>query len=247
MAALDQIVLRGEDASQGGAHAENGEIIAGNEFALDKFGPPLVVETEGTAKAAEHALEDLVLIAKVLVHGVGNGIGAGVAAVVLATSGEEDELLGVAHRQQLEDELIDQGEDSGIGTDPQGEGEHGDGGEQGRFAKGTEGIAQVLEEISHADNTAWGRNGYLRIPYEDAGGEHENTAEADLECCRPNGRIHVALADPGDDAEFRQHNGDGGSHGHVEVGNEEGKRVANTAEGGHQAADEAAHPGGRGR
>src|ERR1017187_2970640 len=49
------------------------------------------------------------------------------------------------------DELIDQREDGGIGADTQGKGEYADAGEQGRFAQGTESVAQILDEGSHAD------------------------------------------------------------------------------------------------
>ena len=82
VAALYQIVLRAEDASQRGAHAQHGEVIAGDEFARDEFGAAFVSEAEGVAEAAEHSLEDLVLVAKILVHGIGERVGAGVAAIV---------------------------------------------------------------------------------------------------------------------------------------------------------------------
>ena len=72
VAALYEIVLRAEDASQRGAHAEHREVIAGDEFARDEFGAAFVSQAEGVAEAAEHSLEDLVLVAEILVHGIGD-------------------------------------------------------------------------------------------------------------------------------------------------------------------------------
>src|SRR5438876_7443826 len=57
MAALIQIVLRGEHPAQSGVHAEHREVVAGHEFAQDQFRLPLEVETEQRPVAAEHALE----------------------------------------------------------------------------------------------------------------------------------------------------------------------------------------------
>ena len=160
VAALHKIVLRVEDAAQGGAHAQDREVIAGDEFARDQFGPAFVSQAEAVAEAAEHSLEDLVLVAEILVHGIGNRVAAGVASVVRSARREQHQLFRVAHRQQLQDQLIDQREDGGIGADSQGEREHRDGREQGRFAQGAERVAQVLNEISHADDTAAAEKGY---------------------------------------------------------------------------------------
>ncbi len=161
VAALDEIVLRGEDAPHGRAHTEHGEVIAGDEFTGDELCASFVGQAEGVAEAAEHALEDLVLVAEILVHGVGNRVGAGIAAIVRTAGGEKDELLGIAHRQELKNQLIDQREDGGIGADSQGEREHCDGSEQGRFAQGAKGVAQILNEVSHGEDT-WPRR--KRLP-----------------------------------------------------------------------------------
>jgi len=78
---------------------------------------------------------------------------------------------------------------------------------------------------------------------QDAGGEDEDAAEADLERGGEGRSFHVAVANPGDDAEFDDDDGDGGGERGAEAGDEERERVADAAERGHEAADEAAHPG----
>ena len=105
----------------------------------------------------------------------------------------------------MQDELIDQGEDGSVGADSQGERKYGDAGKQGRFTQGAEGVAQVLDEISHADYTAAGWKGYLRAADQDAGDEDQHAADDDLKRRGEQRRVHVALANPGDDCQFHDH------------------------------------------
>src|SRR5262249_46349513 len=74
MAALIQVVLGGEDASQRSADAEYGEVVAAYELARDQFGLSLIAHAECGSVPAEHALEDSVLIAEVLIHRWGDAM-----------------------------------------------------------------------------------------------------------------------------------------------------------------------------
>ena len=49
---------------------------------------------------------------------------------------------------------MDQGENGGIGADSEGQRKNGYGAEQRRFAKGAEGVAEILWESGHAGYTA---------------------------------------------------------------------------------------------
>src|SRR5262249_49487612 len=120
MAALIQVVLCGEGASQRSADAEYGEVIAAYELARDQFGLSLIAHAECGAVAAEHALEDSVLVAKVLIHRVGDGIAPGIAAVMASSRGEQHEFLRIADRQKLQNDLVDQAEDRGVGANAEG-------------------------------------------------------------------------------------------------------------------------------
>jgi len=83
-------------------------------------------------------------IAKVLVHGVGNRVAARVAPVMPALGGQQHQLFGMLHRQQFQNELMNQREDGRVGADPQRQRKHGHRGEQGRFSQSPQRIAQVL-------------------------------------------------------------------------------------------------------
>ena len=53
----------------------------------------------------------------------------------------------------------------------------------------------------------------LRTANQDAGEEHKNAPQSDLQCRRERRRLHVAVADPGDDAQFDDDHQHSGSHG----------------------------------
>ncbi len=72
MAARDLIVIRREDSAERGSDAEHREIAARDEFALHALGFSLRTDAERCVPAAEHSAEDLVVIADVLVHRVGD-------------------------------------------------------------------------------------------------------------------------------------------------------------------------------
>jgi hypothetical protein len=55
--------------------------------------------------------------------------------------------------------------------------------------------------------------------YQNADDENEHTAHDDLKGRREQWRIHVAVANPRDDREFRRDDGHGDTHRIKEVGN----------------------------
>ena len=58
-----------------------------------------------------------------------------------ATSPEEDELLRVLHREEAEQELVNQGKDGGIGADAKSQREDGNGDKNRGFLKSANGKA----------------------------------------------------------------------------------------------------------
>ena len=65
--------------------------------------------------------------------------------------GELDELFGIADGKVTEEEGVDEGEDSSVGADAEGERENGDGGEGGRFGQGAESVAEGLKKIGDGE------------------------------------------------------------------------------------------------
>src|SRR5450756_2283279 len=83
MALVDAIILLGrEHASDGGAHAQGLEIVAGYEFRVDALGLAAEAEGNGGAEAAEHAGKRLRLLLEILVHGVGRHARSAIASHV---------------------------------------------------------------------------------------------------------------------------------------------------------------------
>src|SRR5262249_39673901 len=93
--------------------------------------------------------EDRVLVADFAVHGVGEAVLAVVAAIVLATAGKHDDLLGVPHWERLQDELINEGEDGGVRANPPSEGQNGDAGKYRRLQERAERVSEILRYSGH--------------------------------------------------------------------------------------------------
>jgi hypothetical protein len=117
VAARGSVVIGRDDASQGRGHAEDLKVGAGDEFAVDALGFPFGADAHRSFPPAEHSTEDLVVVAKILVHGVGELVLPVVAAVMRTTAPQQDELLGVLDWQQAQEDLVHQGEDGGVGAD----------------------------------------------------------------------------------------------------------------------------------
>jgi len=73
----------------------------------------------------------------------GGNSGDAAASELLA---EGDELFGVSDGEGLEHEAVDEGEDGGVGANPESEREDGDGGEAGTLGHHAEAEADVVED-----------------------------------------------------------------------------------------------------
>ncbi len=153
MAAGDYIVRGGEDASEGGDNAESGKVGAGNQFHRHTFGLLAEGKARGIGKAAEHVGEDLVVLAEIAEHRMGDGVASPVAAVVAPFHGEQDELLGILDGEETEENLVEEGEDGGVGADAESQGEDGYGGEAGSAGEHAEGVLEVAkDDVEPADD-----------------------------------------------------------------------------------------------
>ena len=117
MAALVKIVRAGEHAPDRRADAQYPEEVARHQFTRDELRAASERCAHGIAMRAEHAVEDLILVADILVHRIRQLVAAVVSAVVPPAPGQHHQLLGIFHRQTPQDELMDQGEDGGVGAD----------------------------------------------------------------------------------------------------------------------------------
>ena len=149
MAALNQVVGSGEHPAHRRADAEHRKVIARHEIGADQFRAALERRAHGTRVRAEHAAEDLVLVADLLIHRVGEPVRPVVAAIVFAASGQHHQLLRISHRKRLQDELVDQCEDRGVGADAQGQRKHRYGQKNGRLAQSTQGIPEISQDCGH--------------------------------------------------------------------------------------------------
>jgi hypothetical protein len=85
----------------------------------------------------------MIAVADVLVIGIGNGeVGDFLALDV-------EELIGLRHRQRVENEGVDDSEDDDVGADGHSERENGEKGESGRASQLAQGVTQVGKEILH--------------------------------------------------------------------------------------------------
>jgi hypothetical protein len=68
-------------------------------------------------------------------------------AVVVAWSGQEDELLGVLHGEQPKEHLVDEREDRRVHADAEGDRGQRDEREDGGAGQSAPGVAQVLRDM----------------------------------------------------------------------------------------------------
>jgi len=69
------------------------------------------------------------------------------AAIVIVS--QAIKLAGFGYGEVPEDHGIDQGENCGVGTDSEGEGDHAECGEAGRLAQAAEGVAEIVQQSGH--------------------------------------------------------------------------------------------------
>ena len=109
-----------EGSSERGADAEDAEVRAGDNLGAHGLGRVLEREVDGGWRPTEHPVEHLVLVAQILVEGIRHQIAAAPAvADERSAPVEQDEAIGLPHRQQSKERLIHQREDGGVRADPQ--------------------------------------------------------------------------------------------------------------------------------
>ena len=146
------VVLGTQGAADRRPHPEDVEEVAGDDFPERSLGLTLGFETQGHGKAGQDAREDLVLVAKVPVHGIRERLVGEERALVGARAVEQHQLLGAGHGQEPQEDLIQQGEDRGVGADAQTQRGHHQQGEARILGQHPDGVAQVLDESFHGSS-----------------------------------------------------------------------------------------------
>jgi hypothetical protein len=143
---VDGLVIGGEDGTaEGGTEAEGFEPVAGDEGGGDDLAAVACGEAGRAAELGSEAVEGGGVLAELAEHGVGEGpVGPGFA---LAGTGELelDEAMRVGEGERAKEELIEEGEDGGVGTDADGQGKDGDDGKYGVLTEGTGSVLEILK------------------------------------------------------------------------------------------------------
>src|SRR5258708_6714007 len=107
------------------------------------------MSTEGKARGnretAKHLRENLVMRPEIPVHGMRDGVAAPIIAIVAPAHGKQHEPLRILDRKEPQQDLIEEGEDRGVGTNSQRESQDGDGRKAGGSGQHAEGILQVAK------------------------------------------------------------------------------------------------------
>src|SRR5436189_673174 len=99
------IVVRCDSPSNGGPDTQQGKVRSRYKFCLHALGLVLEREAGVERESAEHAGEDLVVVLKIAVHGIGDRVATPVAAVMRPAHGEQHELCRPLYRQQTQQDL----------------------------------------------------------------------------------------------------------------------------------------------
>jgi hypothetical protein len=144
MSAWRAVVVLREGAADVRAHAEDVEVVAGDQLAVDAFGLAVGDERERRREAREDAVEHGILIAEVAIHRIREGALVESASLERARAVEDHEPLGRGDGKKPQEDLVGQRKDRGVGADAEGERQHDDHGERRRFDEGADGVAEVL-------------------------------------------------------------------------------------------------------
>ncbi len=120
------IFLRQKAAAQERFHAEDREVIPGDQLSHDNLWPTVSCQGHGEVRVRGHSGEDLVTVPQVLV--VWKGCRA-VEAAPYVRGSNSHESLGLLHGQRAEQERVGKAEDRRVGTNPQSQRGDGDDGE----------------------------------------------------------------------------------------------------------------------
>ena len=107
MIAQRRIVIFGEQTACGRMDSKEVEIIAGHKLTADHFGFCSRVDARIDAVSTHHSSENLVAIANVLKHRVGQRILPHVASIVPSRAHQNHQPVRVLHREPAQDELVD--------------------------------------------------------------------------------------------------------------------------------------------
>ena len=152
------IIVGCEYASQCGDHAESREVGTGNQFHIDAFRLAAKGKARGSRKAAKHVGKDFVVILKIPEHGMRDGVAAPIAAVVAPPHGEQNKLLRILDGQEPQQNLVEEGENSGVRANAQGQSQDGYSRKAGSSREHAEGVFQVSKygiNPAHDVHAAW--------------------------------------------------------------------------------------------
>jgi hypothetical protein len=134
------IVGCGQRSAKHRVDAERFEILTADPASLDVANFPTGREIVARPAVGEKGRKYILSVADLLPERIGEHV------VEAGRSPHLQQLLGMADGQSFEHHRIDEAEDRGVGSDAEGEGKNRDGGEARGGAKGSEGVAEVLEE-----------------------------------------------------------------------------------------------------
>jgi hypothetical protein len=111
------VLLRVEDPPERRLHAKHREVVPRYHLGLDALGSVVHADGRRHEAAAQDVGKRLRPLLEVLVDGIGVHPRSHVAAVVIAQLVQHDQFLGCFHRELAQQNLVDEGEDCGIGAD----------------------------------------------------------------------------------------------------------------------------------
>ena len=143
------VIFWREQAAKRRPHTQDVEISPGNEFAGDPLGLAFEVQIEPDVPHAEHSAKDLVFVAEIRVHGIGDLVRPVVASVVRTPAPQQHELLGILYRKQAQQQLIHQRKNRRVRSDAQGKRHHRYCHENRRLPERAKSVAKVLNKVGH--------------------------------------------------------------------------------------------------
>ena len=140
-------VLFGQErAAQLRLDAQQGKEVGRDALAVNPLRLADARQVKALVGGRRHAFKDLVLITPVyVVSHRGRVARVSASGVVLP---DHHEPFGVSIRQGAQQHRVDDTEDGAVRADPQGQSDHGDGGEAGVFPERPQAVAQVAPESS---------------------------------------------------------------------------------------------------
>src|ERR1041385_6007340 len=114
------IVVLCEKPSGPRTNSEHVKKVSTHELAANAFGLISITDVHLRAAARDHAGEDGISIAQVLVHGERKRAVEG-WSILRLIRGQDDELFRVRHRQPLQEHLIEQRKDRGVSANAERE------------------------------------------------------------------------------------------------------------------------------